>query len=69
MNACTYWQRVAERIAEAGWSWSHCTRSDRMGRIVHIAEAHNDDGQKHVTVGKTIRPVFVALERSIKNAK
>jgi len=68
MKTGTHWQRIAERLAETGWSWQHVCLTDRAGRNRHVAEAHNDDGEKHVAVAPSIGPAFFALERSVKSA-
>lgn len=68
MKTGTHWQRIAERLAESGWSWQHDCLTDRMGREQHVAEAHNDDGEKHVAVAPAIGSTFFALECSIKRA-
>ena len=67
MNMNQRWQRIAERLAEAGWSWQHVKLSDRVGRSQHVAEAHNEDGETHAVVAKSVGPAFVALERSVKS--
>lgn len=66
MKTGMHWQRIAERLAEAGWSWSHRERVDRKSEIVHVAEAHNLDEVKHLAVATAVGPAFFALERSIK---
>ncbi len=68
MKTGTHWQRIAERLAESGWSWQHVRLTDRVGRTLYVAEAHNDYGEKHVAVAPSIGPAFFALERSVKSA-
>jgi hypothetical protein len=68
MKSGTHWQRIAERLAESGWSWNHVRLDDRVGRSKHVAEAHNEDGETHAVVAKSVGPAFVALERSVKSA-
>ena len=68
MKTDTHWQRIAERLAESGWSWSHRERVDQKRKIVHVAEAHNENGQTHFAFAQTVRPAFVVLERSIQSA-
>lgn len=62
------WQKIAERLAESGWSWQHTELTDRVGRDVHVVEAHNDHGQTHAAVAASVGPGFVAVESSIKAA-
>jgi hypothetical protein len=69
MNTGNTWQDVAERLAEAGWSWQHKKVVARTERNVHVAEAHNDEGEQHAVVADGIAPAFTALERSIQSAQ
>jgi hypothetical protein len=59
------WKYIAERLAESGWSWQHRTFSDRAGKKLHFAEAHDLDGKTHAVVADKIVPAFSALEKSI----
>jgi len=68
MKSDTRWQRIAERLAESGWSWRHVHLEDRVGRGRHVVEAHNDDGLTHAVVADSVNPAFVALEHSVKSA-
>ena len=68
MKTGMHWQRIAERLAEAGWSWSHRTRTAQKRQSVHVAEVHNEKGQTHFAFANTVGPAFVALERSVKMA-
>jgi hypothetical protein len=69
MNTGKPWQQVAERLAGSGWSWQHKRVVARTKRNVHVAEAHNDEGEQHVVVAEAIAPAFTALERSITVAQ
>ena len=64
-----HWQRIAERLAEAGWSWKHCERTHKKRNLVHLIEAHNLDGEVHCVVADSINEGFHALKNSIKAAK
>ena len=66
MNMIPFWQRIAERLAESGWTWQHVKLSDRVGRKLHVAEAHNEDGVTHAAVAKSVSSAFIVLEASIK---
>lgn len=67
MKTGMHWQRIAERLAEAGFSWTHRTRIGRNRETMHVAEAHDEKGQIHFAFAKTVGPAFVALERSVKS--
>lgn len=68
MKTGLHWQHIAERLAEAGFSWTHRTRTDKNRQTAHVAEAHNEKGQTHFAFAKKVGPAFVALERSVKSA-
>jgi hypothetical protein len=63
------WQRIAKRLAESGWSWRHIRLNDRVGRIRHVAEAHNEEGATHVVVAPSVGVSFRALDCSIKTVR
>ena len=66
MHPEQHWQKVAERLAEGGWSWQHRQFSDRSGHSFHLAEAHDLDGVTHAVVAESVNPAFAALEKSIR---
>jgi hypothetical protein len=59
------WNRIAENLAESGWSWQHVHLTDRIGRSLHVAQARNGDGQIHAVVANSVGSAFLALERSV----
>jgi hypothetical protein len=67
MKSGRHWHRIAERLSEAGWSWQHVRLNDRVGRVRHVAEAHNEEGQTHVAVAPSVGASFGALDRSINS--
>lgn len=68
MNPCCNWQEIAERLAENGWSWRHETGAGRTKPGLHLAEAENAEGERHLVVAESAGPAFVALEESIQSA-
>jgi hypothetical protein len=68
MKPHSNWQKVAERLAESGWSWRHVTLSNRATPDLHVAEAWNGEGQTHAAVADSVAPAFSALEESIRAA-
>ena len=61
------WHRIAEKLCELGWSWQHVRLDDRVGRCLHVAEAHNEDGETHAAVAESVGTAFVALDYSINS--
>jgi hypothetical protein len=68
MKPAPKWQSIAQRLAESGWSWQHVKLSNRATPDLHVAEAHNEDGQTHAAVAGSIGPAFAALDESIQTA-
>jgi len=68
MKMGMHWQRIAERLSEAGWSWRHVRLTDRVGRIRHVAEAHNEEGEIHAVIAPSVGASFGALDRSINSS-
>jgi len=66
MKMGNQWQRIAERLSEAGWSWRHVRLTDRLGRVRHVAEAHNEKGATHAVVAPSVPSAFSALDCSVK---
>ena len=44
-----YWEIIADRLSEAGWSLGWVSAVDSQGRTIWIADAHHGDG-KHFVV-------------------
>jgi hypothetical protein len=40
-----YWERIADNLSKAGWSWG-C--DDSNGRTIWIADAHRGDDKRFV---------------------
>ena len=68
MNTRQSWQTIAERLADAGWSWQHRKVEDRDRRSVHLVSAHVEGGERHAVAADAIAPAFAALKESIKAA-
>jgi len=62
------WQNIAERLAEAGWSWRHVAFLNRATPDLHVAEARDENGCVHAVVAEAVEPAFAALEESIQTA-
>jgi hypothetical protein len=52
-------------ISKAGWSWGCVATVDREGRIIFVADAHRDDGQRFVVHADDKFTGFLELERAI----
>jgi len=43
-----YWEIIAHRLSEAGWSLGWVSAIDSRGRTIWIADGHRGDGKRFV---------------------
>jgi hypothetical protein len=43
-----HWERIADNLSKAGWSWDCVATVDSTGRTAFVADAHRDDGKRFV---------------------
>jgi hypothetical protein len=60
-----YWEIIADRLSEAGWSWGCVSAIDSNGRTIWIADAHRDDGNRFIVRADEKLTAFVELERDV----
>jgi hypothetical protein len=60
-----YWEIIADRLHDAGWSWGCVSALDSNGRPIWIADAHRDDGKRFIVRADEILSAFVELERQV----
>ena len=48
MEGVKYWEIIADRLHDAGWSLGWVSAIDSEGRTIWIADAHRDNGQRFV---------------------
>jgi hypothetical protein len=56
-----YREIIADNLSKAGWSWGYVSAIDSNGRIIWIADAHHDDGQRFVMHADEILTAFLEL--------
>jgi hypothetical protein len=61
-----YWEIIADRLSKAGWSWGRVSAIDSRGRMIWIAEAHRDDGQRFIVHADDRLTAFVELESATR---
>jgi len=59
------WERIADSLSDAGWSWGCLATVDREGRTIFVADAHRGDGQRFVVHADEKFTAFLELERAI----
>jgi len=60
-----YWEIIADRLHDAGWSLGWVSAIDSEGRTIWIVDAHRDDGRRFIVRANEILSAFVELERAV----
>ena len=61
-----YWEIIADRLSNAGWSLGWVSAVDANGRTIWIADAHHGDGKRFVVHTDEKLTAFVELESAIR---
>jgi hypothetical protein len=61
-----YWEIIADNLNKAGWSYGYISAVDRKGRTIWIADAHRDDGKRHVVHADEVLTAFCGLESTVR---
>ena len=59
-----YWEIIADRLSEAGWSWGCVSAIDSNGRPIWIVDAHGY-GKRFVVHAEEKQTAFRELESGI----
>ena len=58
-----YWEIIADRLHDAGWSLGWVSAVDSQGRTIWIVDAHRGDGRPFIVAADEKLSAFVELER------
>ena len=61
-----YWEIIADRLNEAGWSLDWVSAVDSEGRTIWIADAPRDDGKRFAVRADEKLTVLLELESAIR---
>jgi hypothetical protein len=61
-----YWEIIADNLSKAGWSLGCVSAVDSNGRMIWIADAHRDDGNRFVVRADEKLSAFVELESALR---
>jgi hypothetical protein len=61
-----YWEIVADKLSEAGWSWGCVSAVDSQGETTWIADAHRDNGKRFVGRSDEKLTAFLELESATR---
>jgi hypothetical protein len=57
-----YWETIADKLKQAGWSLGWVSAVDSKGRTMGIADAHRDDGKRFIVRADEKLSAFLELE-------
>jgi hypothetical protein len=60
------WERIADNLNNAGWSWDCLSAVDRGGRTIWIADAHRGDGKRFVVRADEKLTAFLELQAATR---
>ena len=58
-----YWELIADKLSNAGWTWRYVSAVDSDGRTLWIVDAHRDNGKRFVVRSDQILSAFFELEK------
>ena len=59
-----YWEKIADNLSKASWSWGCVSAIDLNGRTIWIADAHRE-GKRFIVRADEKLTAFVELERQV----
>ena len=57
-----YWEIIADRLSNAGWSLGWVSAIDSVGRTIWIADEHRNDGKRFVVHADEKLTAFLEVE-------
>jgi hypothetical protein len=57
-----YWEIIADRLSNAGWSWGYTSLIDSDGQMLFKVDAHCDDGRRYIVRADELLIAFLELE-------
>ena len=58
-----YWEIIANKLSEDGWSWGCCSFRNIAGQTLYVADAHRGDGRRLIVQSDEKLSAFLELER------
>jgi hypothetical protein len=60
-----HWQRIANNLSEAGFSWGGSFESDSTSRVLFIADAYASIGRRFTVLADDRLTAFLELQTAI----
>jgi hypothetical protein len=61
-----YWEIIAGKVSQSGWSWGCVSALDSTGRTIWIVDAHRGGGKRLVVRADEKLTAFLELEAAIR---
>jgi hypothetical protein len=61
-----HWQRIADKLRNAGFSWGCSSESDSTGRVLFTVDAYAPDGRRFTVLADDRLTRFVQLHAAIR---
>jgi hypothetical protein len=63
-----YWEIIADKLHDDGWSWGCCTAWTKEAKLLFIVDADSGDGRRFVVQSDEKLTAFLELERVLRAA-
>jgi len=60
-----YWEIIADRLSNAGWSWGYTSLTDSAGQMLFNVDTHRGDGRRHIVCTDELLTAFLELEATL----
>jgi hypothetical protein len=60
-----YWEIIAYRLSNAGWSWGYTLLTDSAGQKLFNVDAHRHDGRRYIVRTDELLTAFLELEATL----
>jgi hypothetical protein len=58
-----FWEVIADKLSESGWSLGWVATVDHEGRTIFVADAHRDNGKRFIVTADEKLRAFLELQR------
>jgi len=60
-----YWEIIADRLTNAGWSWGYTSLINLAGQRLFNVNAHCDDDRRYIVRADELLTAFLELEATL----
>jgi hypothetical protein len=63
-----YWEIIANKLSEDGWSWGYCSCQNSKGQMLYLVDARRSDASRLIVQSDEMLSAFLELERAAQKA-